>query len=158
VIAQKPLHPLAHLTGCFIGERNREDRRAGDPMIPDQVRDPVSDYTGLAGAGSSEEQQRAFDVFNSFFLLGIEPLEKIHVFFILPAAGGTFGAFRLGISPDARFEPNRQLKFVKTSNIFIRNENLRFLEAHYRHDANHFLPDRYAEVRVVPVISTAHRR
>ena len=48
-------------------------------MLADEMRDPVCDDASLAAARSGEQQQRPFDVRNSFFLLGIEALEEVHL-------------------------------------------------------------------------------
>jgi hypothetical protein len=43
------------------------------------VSDAVGNDAGLAGSGAGEQQERSFDMLNGLTLLGIEPLEKIHV-------------------------------------------------------------------------------
>ena len=50
----------------------------GHAVGGDEMRDAVRDHAGFAAAGAGQNQQRPFDVGNSFALLGVETLKKIH--------------------------------------------------------------------------------
>jgi hypothetical protein len=55
-------HPLLHLTGGLVGERDRQDLGRVDVVGRQQIRDPVRQDSRLARAGAGHDQQRRPDV------------------------------------------------------------------------------------------------
>ena len=53
------LEPRLHLAGRLVGERHRQDAVGEDLLLFQQVRDPVRQYTGLAGPRTREDQHGA---------------------------------------------------------------------------------------------------
>ncbi len=78
VQAQQITDALAHFVGGLVGEGDRQNGRARNPMDFHQMRHPMRDHARLAAAGAGQQQQRTFDVGNGGLLLRIETLEKIH--------------------------------------------------------------------------------
>jgi len=76
--ADKRLHPLAHLFGCFVGEGDGKHRARRDSALLDQVSDPVRDNPGLAAAGSREDQKRTLAVDNRLALLLVKIGQQFH--------------------------------------------------------------------------------
>lgn len=75
---QKIANAFAHLVGSFIGERDSENAFAGRALL-DHVGNAVGDDARLAGARACENQHWAIDGEDSFALLGIQGVQKIHV-------------------------------------------------------------------------------
>jgi hypothetical protein len=69
---------VPHFSRSFVGERNGQNRRRRYPLIADEVRNPVRDYTRLAASGARQDQERTFGVRDRFALLWIQALEEIH--------------------------------------------------------------------------------
>ncbi len=73
---EEPLDALGHLAGGLVRERDREDRVGRDPLLADQVRDPMRERPGLAGAGARHDQDRALHVQDGLGLDRVEVLEQ----------------------------------------------------------------------------------
>jgi len=48
-------HPLAHLGGSLIGERDCENLVRRHVAIPNDMTDPASQYAGLTGTSTSHD-------------------------------------------------------------------------------------------------------
>ena len=57
-IGRHALDPARHLGGCAARERQQHDP-AGVDAVDDEMRDPMRQRVGLAGAGAGDDQQRA---------------------------------------------------------------------------------------------------
>ena len=68
---------VAHLVGGFVGEGDGENR-IGRRALIDQIGDAVGDDARFARAGSRQDQQRTFGSEDSFALLRVQIVEKIH--------------------------------------------------------------------------------
>ena len=68
--ADQSPHAIAHFARGFVGERDREDRPAGDAMHRHQMGDAMRDHARFAAACAGQDQQGAFDVLNGFALAG----------------------------------------------------------------------------------------
>ena len=66
---------IAHLFRGFVGERDRKNGFGGD-SAGNQIGHAIRDRTGLAGAGTGEDQHRAFHGFDGQPLLGVQIIEK----------------------------------------------------------------------------------
>ncbi len=74
--SHEPLHPLAHLLGGLVGERDREDLARGSLARSHQVRDPVRQHARLARAGASQDQQGPLAVQDGLALRLVQPLKQ----------------------------------------------------------------------------------
>ena len=75
--AHQLFHALGHLTGCFVGECDRQDGIRRDAHILDHVGDAVSDSARVSTAGPGQHQHWAFNGFCRLALLGIELVEQV---------------------------------------------------------------------------------
>ncbi len=80
-------HPLLHLAGGLVGERDRDDLGRVNLAGGQQVSDPVGQHPGLAGAGAGHDQQGRPSVDNRVALRAVEALEQV-----LGVAAGTTGS------------------------------------------------------------------
>lgn len=69
-------HPLAHLGGGLVGERDGEHLTRDDAALGQQIGDATREHRSLAGARARDDQQRGSFVRDRFPLLRIEPFEK----------------------------------------------------------------------------------
>jgi hypothetical protein len=65
-------HPLLHLAGRLVGERDRDDLARVDVPLGQQVRDPVGQHPGLAGAGTGHDEQRRTGVHDRLPLWAVQ--------------------------------------------------------------------------------------
>lgn len=70
------LDTLAHLGRGLVGEGDGEDLARLGPPLAEQPRDAVRQHTGLAGAGTRDDEQRRALVDDGLALLRVEPLEQ----------------------------------------------------------------------------------
>ena len=76
-----PFEPRLHLAGRLVGERHRQDTVGEDLLLFEEVRDPVGEYTGLAGTGTREDQHRSVGMLDGLALDVVEEfgLRQHHV-------------------------------------------------------------------------------
>src|SRR4029450_4319178 len=74
--AEEASHVLRHLARRLVRERDRQDRARRHAALPDQVRDPVREGPGLAGAGPGGERDRALGVEDRLALDVVESVEQ----------------------------------------------------------------------------------
>ena len=67
---------ILHLFGGFVGESDGEDGFGGN-AFGDEIGHAESDGAGFAGAGSGEDEHRAFGGFGGEALFGIQRVEKV---------------------------------------------------------------------------------
>jgi len=84
-VADQIDHPLAHLGGGLVGERDRQDRTGMDVALPDQVGDPPGQHPGLAGSGPGDHEHRAAGMQHRLPLWRVESLQQHRC---APRAGG----------------------------------------------------------------------
>jgi hypothetical protein len=65
--------PLLHLAGGLVREGDRDDLARVRAAGRQQVRDPMGEHTGLAGAGAGHDQQRPAGVGHRGPLRPVEP-------------------------------------------------------------------------------------
>jgi hypothetical protein len=80
---------LLHLAGGLVGEGDGKDLRGEGAVGIEDMGDAGGQHARLAGAGAGEHQDRAFERFDGFGLLGIEAIEIIRP---LAATAGRHGA------------------------------------------------------------------
>jgi len=76
-LQQKRLDAFAHLVGGLIGKGDGQNGIAGYALI-DQVGDAVGDDASFAGSGASQDKYGTFGCEDSFTLLRIQIIKKIH--------------------------------------------------------------------------------
>jgi hypothetical protein len=64
-------HPMLHLVGGLVGERDRKDARRRHTFL-DEVRDAMREHAGLARAGAGHHQQRPTAVHDRIELIGVQ--------------------------------------------------------------------------------------
>jgi hypothetical protein len=69
-------HPLLHLTGGLVGERDRDDLAGVHVALAQQVGDPMRQHTGLARPGTGDDQQRRPGMRDGVTLRSVEPGEQ----------------------------------------------------------------------------------
>ena len=72
----RDLHPLPHLPGRFVGERDGQNRPARHLVSAHQVGDTVGDDAGFAAAGAGQHQEGAFGMLHRLPLAGVQPLRE----------------------------------------------------------------------------------
>ena len=73
----EPGHPLAHLLGGLVGERDRQDLERRDTPGADEEGDPVGQHPGLAGAGPGDDEERAGLVEHGVALVRVQTDEQL---------------------------------------------------------------------------------
>ncbi len=69
-------HPVPHLAGRLVGERDGEDLTGLDVPMSEQVGDPVGQHPGLARAGPGHDQHWRSGVLDRGPLLRVEPVQQ----------------------------------------------------------------------------------
>ena len=69
--------PVAELGRGLVREGDRQDPPRRHVLDADQVRDPVGEHTGLAGAGAREDEKRTLGGRHRARLLGVERLDDL---------------------------------------------------------------------------------
>ena len=64
-------HALAHLLGRFVRKGDGQDGGSGHVMVLDQMRDSMRNDASFSTACAGEQQQRSFNMLDSFTLLRI---------------------------------------------------------------------------------------
>ena len=77
--ADHPVHPLPHLSRRFIGESDRKNIPWIHAALVHQICDPVRDHSGLAAAGTGQDQYRSLCVPHSLPLLLIQSVINRHI-------------------------------------------------------------------------------
>ena len=72
-------HPLAHLGGGLVGERDGQHLPDADVAGGQQVGDPTGQHRGLARSGAGHDEQRRALVQHRLALLRVEAFEKLVV-------------------------------------------------------------------------------
>ena len=62
---------MPHLIRSLVGKRNRQNRRSGNTVSFDQMRDSMRNDARLPTACAGKEQQRTFHMGNSIALLRV---------------------------------------------------------------------------------------
>jgi hypothetical protein len=70
-MGQEAVEPLAHLCGGFVGECDRQDIPARDPLL-DQVGYAVRDGLGLPGSRACHDEERPLGMLYGLFLALVE--------------------------------------------------------------------------------------
>jgi hypothetical protein len=70
------LHALGHLARGLVGEGDREDLERADPVLADQVRDPMGEGPGLAAPGAGDDQDGSLRVQDGLALDVVERFEQ----------------------------------------------------------------------------------
>ncbi len=72
LVRQEADEPLAQLRGGAAGEGDGKAAFGGDAALGDQVRDPMGQRAGLAGAGTGDDHQRPVPDLRRRALIGVE--------------------------------------------------------------------------------------
>jgi hypothetical protein len=78
VHAEQLFQPLAHLTGGFVGERDRHDVARRNLANLDEIGHAVRQHARLAGTRAGQHQHRAVGRFHGLALLRVQVGEQVH--------------------------------------------------------------------------------
>ncbi len=72
------LESLPHLPGCLVGEGHRQDGMWANGAYPDEIGNPVGNYSCLATARAGEDKEWPLHSLYRLLLSGVESFEDIH--------------------------------------------------------------------------------